>query len=211
MEGITDSGELVISSPRINMTISDGTVVWKIWAEQAKVNDCYNFTNDCDICVASGVYAPIVNSNNSPEADFTGRMLVISKNQGEGYIQQIFFSTGSSNNIYSRMRRNGVWLPWKQRKAIVAKSFNVNGYIKYVSGLIIQWGYATLKSDTDYTLTYPIQFSANPSFIISPNLNTTMPTSTTCGSRNTSGSMKTSITLYTTATTTRVFWIAIGY
>ena len=32
--------------------------------------------------------------------------------------------------------------------AIVAKSLNENGYIKYASGLIIQWGYALMNGNT---------------------------------------------------------------
>ena len=142
--------------------MTDGTVVWEIWAEQAKVNDCYNFTNDCDTCVASGMYAPIVNSNNSPYADFAGRMLVISRNRGEGYTQQIFFSTSPSNEIYSRIRRTGVWTPWEQQEAIVAKSLGANGYIKYASGLIVQWGTIsnTPNGESGTVITFPISFTS---------------------------------------------------
>ena len=162
--GTTGSGDITPTST-IGGTVTDGTVVWEIWAEQAKVNDCYNFTNDCDTCVASGMYAPIVNSNNSPDADFAGRMLVISRNRGEGYTQQIFFSTSPSNEIYSRIRRSGVWTPWKQQEAIIAKSLGRNGYIEYASGLILQWGGETVVNGSK-TIPYPISFTSSKTAVM---------------------------------------------
>lgn len=46
--------------------------------------------------------------------------------------------------------------------AVVAKSLGVNGYVKYASGLIIQWGAALCKGGTKPTIvTLPLSFTAN--------------------------------------------------
>lgn len=54
--------------------------------------------------------------------------------------------------------------------AIVAKSFGENGYVKYVSGLIIQWGevhinpYDGLKIYTNFR--FPISFTSKPKMVL---------------------------------------------
>ena len=49
--------------------------------------------------------------------------------------------------------------------AIVAKSLGDNGYVKYASGLIIQWKIGNIAnfSDSKTTIYFPIAFSNNPS------------------------------------------------
>ena len=48
---------------------------------------------------------------------------------------------------------------------IVAKSISGNGYIKYVSGLIIQWGYS-VSSETSEAITFPISFTISSPRVI---------------------------------------------
>ena len=49
--------------------------------------------------------------------------------------------------------------------AIVAKSLDTNGYIKYASGLIVQWGSKSISgSPTD--ISFPISFNSYPGSII---------------------------------------------
>jgi hypothetical protein len=49
--------------------------------------------------------------------------------------------------------------------AIVAKSLGTNGYIKYASGLILQWGVDAGISTTEKTIAYPIAFSTYGSVV----------------------------------------------
>lgn len=66
---------------------------------------------------------------------------------------------------------NGNSLTWNGNdlagSAIVAKSLGVNGYVKYASGLIIQWGASEWVSNTQATrtITFPITFSTGSSAI----------------------------------------------
>ena len=53
--------------------------------------------------------------------------------------------------------------------AIVAKSLEVNGYVKYASGLVIQWAKLhgiTFNSEGIYTYTFPISFSTAPTLTV---------------------------------------------
>lgn len=44
--------------------------------------------------------------------------------------------------------------------AIVAKSLGANGYIKYASGLIVQWGWAGTNESGTVTVNFPVTFSS---------------------------------------------------
>ena len=61
------------------------------------------------------------------------------------------------------------WNPWLQNEAIVAKTLGKNGYIKYASGLIMQWG-IKISGDAGsrFTITFPITYSYEPGSLIVP-------------------------------------------
>jgi hypothetical protein len=55
--------------------------------------------------------------------------------------------------------------------AIVAKSLGTNGYIKYASGLILQWGQASIETaNTATRIELPINFSANDKYSVVANV-----------------------------------------
>lgn len=63
-------------------------------------------------------------------------------------------------SLFIRAKASKNWTQWQQQEAIVAKSLNPNGYIKYASGIILQWGAIVLNANETYkTKTLPILFS----------------------------------------------------
>ena len=211
--GDTDAGELVITSPSVGDTVTDGTVVWTIGKSLSVNGDVLYGTT-----IGRSVTDSIIRIVSGPTSGSGASLILVGKdNTSLGDTKGAFslYATTDSDTFCTLTGYARGKLLWNHNdlagSAIVAKSISANGYIKYASGLILQWGTVALKSDTDYTLTYPIAFSTNPKFIISTYLDATLPTSTTCGARNTGNSIATSITLYTTATYTHAFWFAIGY
>lgn len=95
--------------------------------------------------------------------------------------------------------------------AIVAKSLNYNGYVKYASGLIVQYGHATIVQNTDsITITYPLSFKNSPVFFAVPSWDRTAglyPFS--CFTNETTGRFQLS-QAYPSENNT-VNWLAIGY
>lgn len=61
----------------------------------------------------------------------------------------------------------------------VQTSFNTSGYVRYHNGLIIQWGYSTKTSESDYSKTaFPITFpNACLCVILTPQLSASSSTS----------------------------------
>lgn len=81
-------------------------------------------------------------------------------------------ANNGSDHIALRGYTNGV-LTWGDNdlagSAIVAKSLGNNGYVKYASGLVIQWAQLhgiTFNSEGIYTYTFPISFSASPALTV---------------------------------------------
>ena len=116
-------------------------------------------------------------------------------------IHQIFFSD-SLDDVYIR-RYNSTWTNWRRQELVVEKSLTQNGYIKYASKLLLQWGYATAKSNI--TAAFNISFTYCPiviSCIDSPSVNNYQvinSVSTNNFTINRSTDVKGS------------FWFAIGY
>ncbi len=64
--------------------------------------------------------------------------------------------------VYLRSRAGGSWGDWHLQEAIVASSSGYNCYIKYASGLILQWGKTSVTaSNYNYvkTVNLPIKFT----------------------------------------------------
>ena len=153
--GLTDSNTLTISNPAIGGTVSDGTVTWII-----NENFKYHATSDNELpdnLMKTGAY-------NYQSDDITGRhnsgIMCNFYRDSVGRLFQLALQTGGTgadntyerNVIYSRVHTNDAspqWSPWLQQEAIVAKSLGTNGYVKYASGLIIQWGTVSTGFVTD--------------------------------------------------------------
>lgn len=80
--------------------------------------------------------------------------------------------SNGSDHIALQGWTNGA-LTWEDNdlagSAIVAKSLGVSGYVKYASGLAIQWAQLhgiTFNSEGIYTYTFPISFSAAPALTV---------------------------------------------
>jgi hypothetical protein len=177
--GTTGSGDLTISSPVVNATVNDGTVVWK---ECKNDNSFYKNTpliSDADNYITPGIYAyssssfqvSNIPSVSGPNND-NGRLLVFNAaGSGNGdTIQLMFFRAGSfwyRVRTWSFVTANWAWTTWQQFEAIVAQSLGTNGYVKYASGLIVQW-YTSDGSQpiTISTKVWEGKDSANRTFII---------------------------------------------
>ena len=94
--------------------------------------------------------------------------------------------------------------------AIVDKSLNYIGYVKYASGLIVQYGHATMVQNTDtVTITYPLSFRNRPVLFAVPSWDRTAglyPFS--CFTTETTGKFQLS-QKYSSENNT-VNWLAIG-
>lgn len=111
-------------------------------------------------------------------------------------------------NFLNALQQNGYPV-----ETIVQKSLGQNGYIKYSSGLIIQWGIFN-KTAINHSLTFPISFSGESTWIISL---TEEWESDSLGSRNpwirtkNGGSGCILRNGNTAATNFYIRWFAIGY
>ena len=97
--------------------------------------------------------------------------------------------------------------------AIVAKSLDVNGYVKYASGLTIQWGHVDITNASRTLVTFPINFAVNAcAFLATINWkehsnDTLLMRHIDSGARNSAVVVLNEIV----SGTTRINWIAIGY
>lgn len=75
---------------------------------------------------------------------------------------------GQTGRIYKRANNNGTWSAWKQVATtdqtgvdyVVAQSLGVNGYTKWASGKVEQWGVVSSSTTGLTTVTFPIAFTA---------------------------------------------------
>ncbi len=157
-DGTSDSGDLTISGPAIGSTVTDGTVVWMI---------------SRDLPVSGGAMtgaAPKIRKidNNGllqvcgGSLDSKGSFLTLSGEDAQDS-QGLFNLTARTSNAGAALvGKPDFTLTWNDNdlagSAIVAKSLGTNGYIKYASGLIMQWGSIAQNSGNAYYVTFPISF-----------------------------------------------------
>ena len=137
------------------------------------------------------------NENGSPIGSF-GTLLVEKDTHS---IHQIFFSD-SLDDVYIR-RYNSTWTNWRQQEIIVEESLAQNGYIKYASKLLLQWGYAIMGSNM--TAAFNISFTSGPmviSCIDSPIINDYQVINSVSTNN---------FTINRNAENKGSFWFAIGY
>jgi hypothetical protein len=199
--GTTGSGALTISSPAIGGTVTDGTVTWRI----AKA-----------VTVFGGViYDRILAKRNVTDGILT---IMGGDDYPDGAYLNLFGKEASSPSFFQLTARNGSnyislmggptgQLTWGDNdlagSAIVAKSLSNAGYIKYASGLIVQWGFDNVVTSTFKQITFPISFTnACSVFVSSVNPNAS------------AGCIDTQVTgfkIYTNSTSSNAcVWLAIG-
>lgn len=210
--GITSAGDITPSST-IGGTVSDGTVTWTV---TGVFNIQGESLDDANKATVSGQYrtgnAP---TNNMPLAEY-GNLLVLGNmfhNGGNVYggnvMQLAFYPNYNMTFIRKKKGSDTDWSSWQQQEAIVAKSLGLNGYIKYASGLILQWGHepstSFVDSNTGKYITYPISFSSfstsNVVASIDKNTSTVMEASVSKGT--------TGFTLYRSQLCS-INWLAMG-
>ena len=160
--GTSGSGDLTISSPIIGGTVTDGTVVWTI---------------NKDLSLFGGfMYAALIGRNvNTSNLRLIGALDTNSGagltlygsdwgDSSDGAFDLKAIKGSNSCNLKGLPNSNLTWgINDLGGSAIVAKSIGINGYIKYASGLIIQWGQSGKT-----TWTFPITFTAIPCVVATP-------------------------------------------
>lgn len=152
-------------------------------------------------------YAP--STANTPAANTYGNVISF-RNSGAGLTQLAMGTQGTQfGKIYFREAAEAGFGTWKEVDTIKAKNLGTQtGYIKYSSGLIIQWG-VTNSADGSWTgtITFPISFTSSTSYIpvafpsaqtISVSYSILSADNLTFGRNTSSGALD-------------IYWIATGY
>lgn len=164
--GTTGSGALTITSPTVGGTVSDGTVTWTV-RKNASTQDLTR-------------YLPLSGGAMTGEAigrNINNRLLILqgATSWEHGGFVELYgedfasnpslagkFSLGAqAHNEGSRLFGSpaGV-LTWNgnslDKSAVVAESLGTNGYRKYASGKIEQWGIEVVPANTVKTVTLPV-------------------------------------------------------
>lgn len=153
-EGITSSGTISPSST-LDATVSDGTVVWVIRNISDSALTTKGYCSDAN-SITQGIYYVNGSSINTPATANGSLINLKSAYETQFYIQN--YSHGGK--MWVRQRGEG-WSGWQNigDSAVVAKSLGINGYIKYASGLIVQYGYFRTDEGGKHTVDFPISFT----------------------------------------------------
>ncbi len=160
--GDTDAGALVITSPSVGGTVTDGTVVWTVRQSGYGLTDFLAGL----LSANNGIRL----QDNTQEVKIVGgtsttdsAYIAIRGANHPNFPGQIDIRAHVGNDDCSLLLKPDGFLRWAGNdlagSAIVAKSLSANGYIKYASGLIIQWGTFTSRTATAvHTVSFPIAF-----------------------------------------------------
>ena len=158
--GITATGDITPSST-IGGTVTDGTVTWMI-SRALPISGGTFVTSDEDLFLHLSDTSKAIFMFAAP--DTNGAMLQLDgRTRGDSNNNGTFALKANNGSVYANLvgRPNGA-LTWAGNdlagSAIVAKSLGANGYIKYASGFIIQWGYASTDANGTKTVTLPISY-----------------------------------------------------
>jgi hypothetical protein len=149
--GTSSSGALTISTTTIGTTVADGTVVWTIRDMSTALIKKSTEETDLDNANINGYMYYSGLASNAPTT--ASGMLLSMLDQ-----INVQIATDTDVNQFFRKKQNGTWSAWQQQEAIVAKSLGQNGYVKYTSGFIMQWGRVYVNINETKTITYPIKF-----------------------------------------------------
>lgn len=157
-DGTTDAGALVITSPSVGDTVTDGTVVWTI-------NKSFPVTGGvlAGQRIYRGVDDEFLTIRGATNSGTSGAYITLYGKENASNAGGVVLHANDTNDSSElRMSATGAFaLDGNDLagSAIVAKSLGTNGYIKYASGLIIQWGTFTSRTATAvHTVTFPIAF-----------------------------------------------------
>jgi hypothetical protein len=229
--GTTSANDLTIATPTVNSTITDGTVVWTINKDLSLLGGTINGDltvvgeingiNFSENKMSFGDSFNIYNEKDTTNINIFGgtktlpatsaRLSLYGGSSSNGNAGKFVLESATANDSVKLVGEQNGNLVWGSNdlagSAIVAKSLSANGYIKYASGLIIQWG-RLIPSATEQTITFPISFSISTSY------------STLCGL---SASVAAGVSMVNmTASTAKIVtasgntsyqhnWVAVGY
>jgi hypothetical protein len=157
--GTTGSGALSISSPSIGGTVSDGSVTWVI-RQTASTKNLAGFlignlkTDTNQISSNDDKYITIIGGDSSSDSPF----IFMNGNNGDASTVKgriVINAQDLTKSTQLTLDPNGELMIYNSSgntadlagSAIVAKSLGSNGYIKYASGLILQWGQDILTAN----------------------------------------------------------------
>jgi hypothetical protein len=124
-------------------TVSDGTVTWTIKSlNKSLLNIIADELSDCNDAVNNGLYSFDNNTANKP--GHSGVLLSMKKDDRCGQLAFNLDGVGMNQyhmrTGYSLAVGHPQYTDWQRIDTIVAESLGTNGYRKYASGLIEQWG-----------------------------------------------------------------------
>jgi hypothetical protein len=168
--GTSGSGDLTISSPSVSGTVTDGTARWLI-------NKVLSANGGALINSSEQNYTLFTTNDNG------GIVLRGGTGYRKGALLALFgkdntnagrfmLSADNGTNGIDLIGQTDTSLIWDGNdlagSAIVAKSLGANGYIKYASGLIVQWGRKnTVLNKGFQDVPLSISFSANYTYHVS--------------------------------------------
>ena len=138
--GTSGSGDLTISNPHVSGTVTDGTVVWTVMKNLPLSGGAMTGIN---ILKTSDNSELLIGG---ASAWYNGAHIVLRGKDINGESKGVFTLVAalSQNNTKSLYGHPDGRLSWSGNDlagaAIVAKDLASNGYIKFASGLILQWG-----------------------------------------------------------------------
>jgi hypothetical protein len=168
--GTTSSSDLSIISPSIGGTVSDGTVTWTV-RQVASTKNLEGFVNDGIYAVTSSIrrkvsssFIQIVGGTDVSICPYLELIGPLNTNISEGQRGRFALVAQNSENTIGLSGYVNGKLIWNgnslDKSAVVAESLGANGYIKYASGLIVQWG--GLFESSARELQFPIAFTNTP-------------------------------------------------
>ena len=210
---------MTISSPSVSGIITDGTVVWTI-RQIMSTENLYGFksgvlkTGSAQIHTKTDTYRFSIFSANTL-SDSGGFIHLYPSNFDDidsigKFVIGATSKTATSKNLEGYPSGALTWVGNDLGgSAIIAKSLGTNGYIKYASGLILQWGTHQATSN-GVTHDFPISFTNTVAYI---NIKWTSHfQSAEVYKAGIIVNNKSSFTLYGFDTTSRVYYcFAIGY
>lgn len=166
--GETGSGELTITSPTVGGTVSDGTVTWTI-RKNASTQDLTGYLPlSGGAMTGSDITRNVDNSalsmRGGSDYDKGGSLELYGKDYDIASLIGAFrlIARNDANEKYLTGIPAGD-LTWDgnslDKSAVVAESLGVNGYRKYASGLIEQWGFASATGQTPSENGIPINLN----------------------------------------------------
>lgn len=179
--GTSGSSELVISSPSIGDTVSDGTVTWTVRQTSTRGLDGFKSGNIITITNSATLRAAndnaIIDIVAGPDRASSPRFAVYGVNYSGTSAGKFYaYAMDGTNQTALSGAPNGS-LSWNNNDlagaAIVEKSLGTTGYIKYASKLIFQWGSVSVAINNTYGyVALPINFPT-AYFTITGNINYT--------------------------------------